>query len=171
MYRPKQRQTLCVLIRSYSLACFFIAKEQFSFDSLCEPKPTELSLAISKNGMRHQIELDPIVEHQSRSGKKGRKLSGIFQSRVNSMGNLSLAINFSHCCSKDWVKAQKAISFYLFNLFPFFWHTPINSYSTFFLIYKAIFAKLSILLLFLKNFNMYITTYTRPLTSKKKHLL
>ena len=75
---------------------------------------------IPTNKMQHQNESVPIVKHQSRSGKKGRKLSGIFQSRVNSMGNLSLAINFSHCCSKDWVKAQKAISFYLFNLFPFF---------------------------------------------------
>ena len=88
---------------------------------------------IPTNKMQHQNESVPIVKHQSRSGKKGRKLSGIFQSRVNSMGNLSLAINFSHCCSKDWVKAQKAISFYLFNLFPFFWHALIPLIQQFFL--------------------------------------
>ena len=88
---------------------------------------------IPTNRMRHQNESIPIMEHQSRSVKKGRKLSGIFQSRVNSMGNLSLAINFSHCCSKDWVKAQKAISFYLFNLFPFFWHALIPLIQQFFL--------------------------------------
>ena len=88
---------------------------------------------IMRNQIQHQNKSKPIVEHQSRSGKKGRKLSGIFQSRVNSMGNLSLAINFSHCCSKDWVKAQKAISFYLFNLFPFFWHALIPLIQQFFL--------------------------------------
>ena len=86
-----------------------------------------------RNLIQYLSKSKPIVEHQSRSGKKGRKLSGIFQSRVNSMGNLSLAINFSHCCSKDWVKAQKAISFYLFNLFPFFWHALIPLIQQFFL--------------------------------------